>query len=39
MAKALISSFRPNPKRKLGRHKKRKNKHESFKKYVGQGKK
>ena len=37
--KSSISTFSPKPKRKLGRHKKSRNKHESFKKYVGQGKK
>jgi hypothetical protein len=38
-AKVSLSSFKPKQKRKLGRHKKSRNKHESWKKYVGQGKK
>lgn len=36
--KASITLFRKKPKRKLGRHKKHKNKHESNKAYKGQGK-
>ena len=38
-AKVSISSFQPKAKKKHGRHKKTKNKHESYKKYIGQGKK
>lgn len=33
-----INTFKLKPRRKLGRHKKHKNKHESFKPYKGQGK-
>jgi len=36
--KASLSTFKSKPRRKLGRHKKHKNKHESFKAYQGQGK-
>jgi len=38
MAKVQINNYKSKPKAKLGRHKKHKNKHESFKPYKGQGK-
>lgn len=36
--KSAISTFKAKPKKKLGRHKKHCNKHESSKPYKGQGK-
>lgn len=35
--KAALNTFKAKPKKKLGRHKKHRNKHESNKLYKGQG--
>jgi hypothetical protein len=37
-SKSVTSTFRAKPRKKLGRHKKHRNKHESSKPYQGQGK-